>query len=275
MRKEYSIQRPAYPVSARALALVLVIGLIGLGLVAFEVFSLIDGPIVAGAFALVIELAAISEAMSILKRNKPAWVGLAISLLVSGLYNYTRAAQANELLTTQLGQVELIALAIGPLSAVLFLALSLGHAVKEYEAAVEAWERERQSWADAQAQADAQAEAARQAAAQAHALELAKIQAEQAARVQLAQIRADARAARAVAQPAAQPTVQVAQPAHAAARGDYAAFKVAQSARNGAGPMHYAEVMSKFNVSRRTAYSWLEKYAAETLEQAAQPVTNN
>lgn len=273
MRNEYSIPRPAYPMTARALTLVLVIGLIGLGLVAFEVFSLIDGPVVAGAFALVIELGAISEAISILKKNRPAWVGLTISLLVSGLYNFTRAAQANELLATQLSEVELIALSIGPLSAVLFIALSLGHALKEYEQNVEAWERARQAWADDKAKAAAQAEQDKEAAARAHALELAKIQAEQATKVQLAQVRAESRAARAVAQPVAQSARADAQPTVQVARGDYAAFKVAQSARNGAGPMHYTEVMSKFNVSRRTAYMWLEKYAAEQVE--AQPITNN
>ena len=46
-------------------------------------------------------------------------------------------------------------------------------------------------------------------------------------------------------------------------RGTYEQFKMAQLARNGAGPMHAAHICQTFGVPRRTAYNWLARYARE------------
>lgn len=51
--------------------------------------------------------------------------------------------------------------------------------------------------------------------------------------------------------------------AHPPARGTYEAFRTAQMARNGDGPMKASEVIAKFGVPARTAYNWLRKYESE------------
>ena len=48
-----------------------------------------------------------------------------------------------------------------------------------------------------------------------------------------------------------------------AERGTYEQFKLAQLARNGAGPMSAAHICDTFGVPRRTAYNWLARYARE------------
>jgi len=51
-------------------------------------------------------------------------------------------------------------------------------------------------------------------------------------------------------------------------RGTYEQFKMAQLARNGAGPMDAGTVCKTFGVPKRTAYNWLARYHAETLAEA-------
>lgn len=58
-------------------------------------------------------------------------------------------------------------------------------------------------------------------------------------------------------------------------RGRYEEFKLAQLARNGAGPMSASEIKTKFGVPTRTAYNWLEKYAKETSAHAPEHETAN
>ncbi len=48
-----------------------------------------------------------------------------------------------------------------------------------------------------------------------------------------------------------------------AARHTYQEFKLAQLARNGAGPMNVNQVMAQFHVPKRTAYRWLSQYRDE------------
>lgn len=50
------------------------------------------------------------------------------------------------------------------------------------------------------------------------------------------------------------------------ARGTYAAFKTAQMARNGKGPMSAGEIVTEFNVPKRTAYNWLTKFESEVAQ---------
>ena len=49
-----------------------------------------------------------------------------------------------------------------------------------------------------------------------------------------------------------------------APRGTYEQFKLANLARNGSGPMNAPQIMAQFNVPKRTAYNWMQKYDAET-----------
>jgi hypothetical protein len=154
---DYSIPKPTLSPAAWALGGAVIIGLIGLGAVAFHVFSMVDPWPVALAFAAVIEAGAAVECLSILRGNRWAVAGAVISLAVSGSYNVTRITRAG----LDLPIAEAAALAIGPLSAVLFLALSLAHELHQHEAAVKGWQEARQAWQDDQARTAAlrQAEA--------------------------------------------------------------------------------------------------------------------
>ena len=71
-----------------------------------------------------------------------------------------------------------------------------------------------------------------------------------------------ARAESANGTPTAQPDTP--RPETAQPRGTYEQFKLAQLARNGAGPMQAAQICKTFGVPRRTAYNWLARYASET-----------
>lgn len=250
----YSIPRPGLPVAAYVLAGMVLIGLVGLGIAAFAAFDYIGRPLQALAFALIIEAGMISEALAITRKNWLAIPGLAISLVVSGIYNFTQAQHAGAQLTPPLtSTLQLTALSIGPLSAVFFLALATGYELRVHETRVAGWTHDRQRWLDDQ--------------------ETRRLQADQAAR--LAQIAADARekarADRAESRRIARAThagsagtVQVAyQTGATALRGTYADFEAVQRSRNGAGPLDYQELMRRFKVSRRTAYNWLERYGQE------------
>ena len=230
--QNYTIPKPSLPFVARALGGLLVIGLIGLGTAAYVAFAYIGHWWQALAFALVVELCGVIEALAIMRGNRFAIPGLAISLAVSVSYNWTQAEQAAALLATPLSFLQLAALAIGPMSAVFFVALTLGHELRAHEQAVVTWEQERQKWADDQAEREAR-------------------------RVERRELRQE----RAVAQLPPVQVTQLAQEARAMTQpGTYEDFRLAQMVRNGAGPMDYRQVMAQFNVSRRTAYRWLAQY---------------
>lgn len=61
--------------------------------------------------------------------------------------------------------------------------------------------------------------------------------------------------------------VELQQPAkvQTAKRSDYTEFAAMQSNRNGQGSMSVPEIMQTFNVSQRTAYNWLAKFASEPI----------
>lgn len=241
----YPISKPAYPVTAKVLAAAVLLGLAGLGLVAYEVFRIMDSVPVAIAFALVIELGAISEALSMIRKNRPAMFGLLVSVLVSGVYNYTRGAQASASLATPLGDVQLIALALGPLSATLFLALSLGHELKEYDRRVQSWQARAAQW-----HLDRETEQQRAALASQERIEKARIR---------AQARVNTRVITQNQSVITQPEV----------KGTYQDFVTTLRERNGSGPLSVEEIQERFGVSRKTAYNWINKRAAETQDAPA------
>lgn len=276
----YQIQKPVEGLAIKGLKVVLLAALVGLGLVAFEVFSLIDNPVVSVAFAVVIELGAMVEAINVLKRNKLAGVGLAVSLIISGFYNFTRANQANAGLAVKMGDVELVALAIGPLVATLTLSLALGQAQRDLEQAVAQWETNYQTWQDDQAKANDERLAAAEQRRTAREAELKQIEIDSAERIRLAELasaeRSDKRKNRteralartATGQNRTTTGLDRTKPDgnRTAPESDrtYADFVRDQRVRNGQGPMTAADIMRTYGRSRTQAYTWLKKYRTET-----------
>ena len=280
----YRVPPPPLPSLVYGLGTLVVFGLVALGVAAYHAFAQVAPPYQALPAAILIEAGMVVEAAALVRRNGYALPGLIVSLLVSGTYNFIQAEQAGKLLAVPITHLwPLATLAVGPLSALLFMALALGHELKQHEGRVAAWTRDRLTWLDAQqrkaetAQQDShrqeQEAQGRQAQLQAQ-LELQKEKArlESEERIRVAQIAADERqvkreAALARARIAAQAAQTTVQPAPAVARpaqtGKYEDFRRVQSARNGVGPMAVQEIMVHFGVSRRTAYDWLKKFSVE------------
>jgi len=264
MNFDYTIKKPAYPIAAYVLSGLVVLGLIGLGIAAFAAFAFIGRPVQALAFALIIEAGMVGESLALIRRNWLAIPGLIISLIVSGMYNYTQAAQAGAVLTHPITDpAQLAALSIGPLSAVFFLALSLGFEIRSHETAVKAWEKERQQWIDGQA---AKAETAR---VQARQMELeakekamfAELQVKE--RELLRQERREARAARVEAsRQKVEVSTQLPGTAVATSRGTYADFEDLLRG-NGHREWKNIELSRRFHVSTRTITDWRKRFQEE------------
>lgn len=131
--------KPQPSASIYVLASITVVGLIALFLSAVSAFAQIMHWYQALFAALVIEAGMIAEAFAFMRgRNKVALVGLLVSLTVSLTYNYIQASQAAN--GKNISLVEVLALAIGPLSALTFLSLSLGKEWQMYDAELVRWE---------------------------------------------------------------------------------------------------------------------------------------
>lgn len=244
---QYQIPRPSLPFVARLLASLLVIGLIGLGTAAYAAFSYIGHWWQALAFALVVELCGIIEALAIMRGNRFAIPGLAISLAVSTSYNWTQAEQAAALLPTPLAWWQLAALAIGPMSAVFFVALSLGHEIRAHEAAVATWAAQRQAWLDDQAERAARREERREQRQERIALE----------REQWGNSSRNGAGTGANVLPAVPPT-----------KGTYQEY-VALMQSNGANHTR-RELAERFGVTERAITKWAARYREEHTEPAAE-----
>jgi hypothetical protein len=136
--------KPRFPITIPLLAIVTGAGLISLFLAAHYAFGQVTvSPVHAIAAALLIETAMAFEAITFTRTgNRLALVGLIVSFAVSMLYNYVQASlRATELHTSWIiHEAVLFALAVGPLSALAFVALALGNEMKKYAERVEAWE---------------------------------------------------------------------------------------------------------------------------------------
>jgi hypothetical protein len=132
------------------------VGLLALGIAAYTAFIQVAGWVQALAASVLIEAVMVLEAMAIIRRNRWAIAGVVVSLIVSVTYNYIQAQHAGAAhgLTNwwQLGT-----LAVGPLSALLFLALTIGHELAQHDQRVEQWSASRQAWQQQQAGQAAQA----------------------------------------------------------------------------------------------------------------------
>lgn len=146
LNRLYPYPKPRLTTQILLLGLIVVSGLIALFFAAFHAFKLVAEPTQAFFAALVIEAGLIAECLAII--NKPRsvapWLGLVISYIVSGTYNYTQAAKAGE----GLGGWELGALAFGPLSALAVVSLAFGNELRSHQERVEDWSKARADWVE-------------------------------------------------------------------------------------------------------------------------------
>lgn len=180
----YTIEKPKFGLWTKALFGVVLLGLVGLGTVAYETFLLFQKPIIALAFAIIIELGAVTEALGLANgiSKRTWWIvpGLIITLLVSGGYNYLTVARAGELLAPQVTNPLILAtIGVGPLSSIFFMSIGLGFKVKEHEEEVQTWQLNKQAWEDKQRANEEQKRLAAQK------LEQERIEKEQQLKVQL------------------------------------------------------------------------------------------
>lgn len=150
LNRLYPYPKPSLTPQIFLLGLIVVSGLIALFFAAFHAFGLVAGPWQAFFAALVIEAGLIAECLAIINKPKsiPPWLGLVISYVVSGTYNYTQAAKA----TQDLGGWELGALAFGPLSALAVVSLAFGNELRSYQERVEDWGKNRACWVEGERQ---------------------------------------------------------------------------------------------------------------------------
>lgn len=151
--------KPKLPVIVYLLFVLAVCGLVALGIAAYTAFSQVAGREQALAASILIEAAMVIEGITLIRRNWWAAGGVLVSLIVSCTYNYIQAEQAGKLhgLTNPW---QLFTLAIGPLSALFFLALTIGYELKQHENRVKEWEED-QKKRKAQIQEEAKAEQVR------------------------------------------------------------------------------------------------------------------
>ena len=199
----YPVQKPSLSIVVYGLLALAIIGLIAMGIAAHTAFSQVAQPLQAVFAAILIEAVMVIEAITIIRRNWWAAGGILISLTVSVTYNYIQAQQAGKLhgLTDSW---QLFTLAVGPISALLFLALTIGHELSEHDKRIKAWEKDRQKWQEnrvAKAEADRKEKEERQLEAQVEhdrmaqqtEIEKARIIAEESRKTEVAKFRAELR----------------------------------------------------------------------------------
>jgi len=157
----YPHPKPKPSLQLYALAVLAAFGLAALWLAAFDAFTKIAPAPQAFFAATLIEAGLIAEAMALV-RYKDSWypkLGLVVSIIVSGTYNFIQADIANtlriEASQPALAMWPLLALALGPLLALAFLALALGDTLQRHQAAADQWATDRANWlADRAAKAE-------------------------------------------------------------------------------------------------------------------------
>lgn len=143
-RDQYPFPRPSAPVQLYLLGGLSVFGLAAMWLAALHAFLQVAGGAQAFFAATLIEAGLIIEALALIKRPKVwyTWVAVAISLIVSGTYNYIQA----DLAAPDFNPWQLGTLALGPLSALCFVSLTLGYELREYQDRVDQWQTDRGNW---------------------------------------------------------------------------------------------------------------------------------
>jgi hypothetical protein len=146
IKLQYPYTKPKRELQIYLLSGLIFIGLIALGLAAFNAFHQIAGVPQALAAALLIEVGLVIESMTLIKHPKSIfpWGALLVAYTVSGTYNYTQAQKAG----ASLNEWQLITLSLGPLSALAFISLTLGNELREYDRQAMEWEEKRAEWAE-------------------------------------------------------------------------------------------------------------------------------
>lgn len=144
----FTIEKPRIPVTAWLMGAVILIGLAALGIAAYHAFIQVSPWYQALFSSLLIEVSAIVEAIALIRgKNWIAAAGLIVSLAVSGTYNYIQAETAGA--ASGLSNAwQLFTLAVGPLSALTFLSMTLGRELRAHEEKVSQWQVQRQAWVD-------------------------------------------------------------------------------------------------------------------------------
>jgi hypothetical protein len=143
------MNKPTKPITIYPLALVAVAGLAAQFLAARSAFDLItSNPYHSIAAALLIEAATVVEAL-VFVRSRNAWaaLGLVLTVIVSATYNYVQAVNAD----AGLSSWQLIAMAVGPLAALVSVGLALGDELRRYENALMEWRLEQEAIAQEEA----------------------------------------------------------------------------------------------------------------------------
>lgn len=143
----YPHVRPQMPVQLYLLSGLVVFGLAALWLAAFHAFLQVASGPQAFFAATLIEAGLVIESLALVKRPQLwyIWLAVGISLAVSGTYNYIQAALAAPAFNPwQLGT-----LALGPLSALAFVSLTLGYELAEHQRRLEKWQTDRADWIEA------------------------------------------------------------------------------------------------------------------------------
>lgn len=143
---QYPYEKPKPPIQLWLLSTLVIVGLVALFLAAFHAFSQVAIWPQALAAAFLIEVGLVIESIALIKRPKSIfpWIALVIAYIVSGTYNYTQAQAAE----TNLNWWQLSTLALGPLSALAFVSLTLGYELREHQRKIEEWNRKRAEWAE-------------------------------------------------------------------------------------------------------------------------------
>lgn len=146
----YPHSRPQMPVQLYLLSGLVVFGLAALWLAAFHAFLQVASGPQAFFAATLIEAGLVIESLALVKRPQLwyIWLAVGISLAVSGTYNYIQAALA----APDFNPWQLGTLALGPLSALAFVSLTLGYELAEYQRRLEAWQTDRAGWIEARRQ---------------------------------------------------------------------------------------------------------------------------
>lgn len=146
LKSRYTIPPPDTPISLYALTLALIAGLIALYIAAFHAFSQVMQPMQASFNAALIEIGAVVEAIALVRgRNKIALLALVLSIIVSATYNYIQVSTAGAALGLT-NDWQLLTLALGPLLALTFLALTTGGELAAHEQRKAEWHADRQTW---------------------------------------------------------------------------------------------------------------------------------
>ncbi len=143
---KYTLPPPKPSIVVYVLSAVLAVGFVFLFLAAREAFGMVMSGSQAVAGAVLIEAGMLISAISYSRdKNKYAVIELIISLAVSGTYNYIQVSNAGAEYGIQ-NQWQLVTLALGPLTAMLFASLMMGNLINKHEENIRSYEQGKQAF---------------------------------------------------------------------------------------------------------------------------------